>query len=128
MDARSVKERELNYDRWQKFCGFLGAGLGGLLVTAGLGGYPFTGAPSVFRALFITLVLVSAVLLGRAYVGYTQSAHQLKVADLPGKEEVPSDNKDLAYPHGAYRCFLASLVLGGLAAAALLIAVWWSVF
>lgn len=124
----TAKNRELTYDRWQKFCGFLGAGIGGLLVIAGLVSDPFKDAPAMLHALFITLTLVSGVILGRAYVGYTQSAHNLRLATLEETTEIPSDRTDLAYPKSAFVCFWVSLLLIALAAIALLMAAWWPVF
>lgn len=124
----TIAVRFLRYERIQKVCTYIGGGIGGVLVIVGLNGTSIAHAPRWLHAVLITAVVLSAVCLGRAYIGYLSAqfhlARQQETGGLPDDRGV-ADLNGCAYPTGAYRSYCIAIALLAVAGIGLLAAVWW---
>lgn len=116
-----------SFTRWQKFCAYLGGGLGGLVLFGDLAKDSFAGAPHWMRALFITIVVASGISLGRSYFGYVFAENQLvkrrrQEESWTDATEVPAGKE--YDPLAPFICYWIALVLGLCAAILLIIAAW----
>lgn len=122
----TIEERLESFARWQKFCAFLGAGLGGLVLFGDLAKDSFGASPYWMRALFITVVVAAGISLGRAYFGYVFADSQLvkrqSKEGLANNAAVPADKE--FDPLAPFVCFWIALVLGICAAVVLILAAW----
>lgn len=127
-DRDTIAVRFLRYERIQKVCTYIGGGIGGVLVIVGLNGTSIAQAPRWLHAVLITAVVLSAVFLGRAYIGYLSAqfhlAREQLVSSLPGDRGV-AELSGCAYPTGAYRSYCTAIGLLAVAGIGLLAAVWW---
>ncbi|MBD1541035.1 hypothetical protein G9E11_01940 [Arthrobacter sp. IA7] len=82
-----------NHVRWEKFCAYLGAGLGGLILFGDLAKDAFANADYTIRAMFITAAVAAGAAIGRAYWGFTHADYELSRAGYEGP-----DNQNLDTP------------------------------
>ncbi|WP_437770619.1 hypothetical protein [Arthrobacter sp. KNU40] len=119
--------RLASYDRWKQFCAYLGGGIAALVLFGDLAKDSFQAAPHWMRALFITLILVAGILLGRAFFGYVFASSELTKKQqndgLKDVEPVP-DDPWFKYPQVSFVCYWIAIVLGLGAAVLLCIAAW----
>lgn len=85
-----------NYLRWEKFCAYLGAGLGGLVLFGDLAKDAFANADYTIRAMFITVALLAGAAIGRAYWGFTYADYELSREGFEGPDQRNLETPDWA--------------------------------
>lgn len=120
----TVGARLAVYKRWQAECSYAAAGVGALLVVAGLASDSLKGAPPWFLAGLLTLAILAGGCLGRARVGIASAEQTLAGKGKPADENVPADAKSPKTDnHFMHVGVLLLLAMGCL----LIVAAWWTV-
>ncbi|CAN7467138.1 hypothetical protein LJR013_003208 [Pseudarthrobacter oxydans] len=113
-----------NHIRWEKFCAYLGAGVGGLALFGDVGKDVLASAPYPARALFLTAVVTAGVFLGRAYFGYTEADYRLTREGDVHDEHSPTPEVIRKIADQAHTFFIAGFLTAGVAAGVFIYAAW----
>ena len=123
-DSDTIAHRILRLDAGMKRCGFVLAGLGGLVLLLGPG--DLLAGATIFPPIIVTLIVLATLCLGLAYVPMLMETSALKAK----VEEGTADEGDAAgsydpTPHYWYVAGATALALGGLA---MVIGTWLAAF
>lgn len=122
----SIVLRLARYEHAIHRCGYVGGGIGGLLVLVGLNGNSIINAPLWLRASVITLAIVSGASLGRGYLEFASAKD--KTARHQKREKLPDEtlaDQVLPYPGSAHAFYVTAILMLLAAAVLVIIGAWW---
>jgi hypothetical protein len=123
----TYRSRSRKYRRREQMTIWIGAAYAALIALMTTKVFEQSNVPAALNALLVTLILLGGWCLGRARVGFEWAATQLErtVEDGLVQTTDPLPPTDL-WPAKIETYWLTSLVIVAIAAAAMLIAVWWN--